>query len=57
MIITDNTYTIHHFQGSWLPLKDKIKLKIRNMVINIIGYEKFELIKLNFIKNNIRDKA
>lgn len=57
LIITDNTYTIHHFQGSWLPLKDKIKLKIRNMVINIIGYEKFELIKLNFIKNNIRDKA
>lgn len=29
LTITDNTYTIHHFDGSWLSLEDKLFLKYR----------------------------
>lgn len=48
--ITDNTYTIHYFQGSWLSPKDKIKLKLRNILIDVIGYKRFKLIKSNIGK-------
>lgn len=30
--ITSNTYCIHHFAGSWLPLPTRIKLKIMRML-------------------------
>ena len=29
--ITDNTYTIHHFQGSWVPEKKRINSKIKKI--------------------------
>ena len=29
LIITDNTYSIHHFDGSWLSDKDKYSMKKR----------------------------
>ena len=35
--ITQNTYTIHHFEGSWLNTRTKIKLKIRTLLCNIFG--------------------
>ncbi len=30
--ISKNTYTIHHFAGSWLPIKVRIRRKIRNVL-------------------------
>lgn len=30
--LTDNTYTIHHFAGSWSPKSTKIKKYIRNLI-------------------------
>ena len=30
--ITPNTYCIHHFAGSWLPLQTRIRLKIMRML-------------------------
>ncbi|KAA6326696.1 hypothetical protein EZS27_024235 [termite gut metagenome] len=32
MDVTDNTYCIHHFAGSWLPYKGRIKRKIQYMI-------------------------
>ena len=37
IVQTDNTYTIHHFSGSWIPRKDKFKKYIRVFVANIFG--------------------
>lgn len=31
---TDNTYTIHHFAGSWIPKSQKLKRRIRKIVGN-----------------------
>ncbi|MDR7871377.1 MAG: glycosyltransferase [Tissierellaceae bacterium] len=39
--ITDNTYTIHHFSGSWLSNKELVKKKIRSLV----GHSSYEWIK------------
>ena len=37
IVQTDNTYTIHHLSGSWVPRKDKFKKYIRVFVANIFG--------------------
>ncbi len=34
---TNNTYTIHHFSGSWLTNKQKIKQKLINFIIRYFG--------------------
>jgi hypothetical protein len=33
---TDNTYTIHHFMGSWVPKKDKVIGRIRYFIVKHI---------------------
>lgn len=35
--ITQNTYTIHWFAGSWVPKKEKIKIKIYQISKRILG--------------------
>jgi len=35
--LTENTYTIHHFSGSWHTNYDKIKLQIHRVFIAIFG--------------------
>ena len=40
--LTKNTYTIHHFDGSWLPTNKKIKDRIRRILgskINVFIYK------------------
>ena len=39
--LTDNTYTIHYFAGSWLPWREKIKKKI----IRLLGKNLWNVIK------------
>ncbi|TXC92368.1 glycosyl transferase [Metabacillus litoralis] len=34
---TDNTYTIHHFYKSWLPLKARMKSNIKTIIAKVIG--------------------
>ena len=48
--ITNNTYTIHHFNASWLSKSQKIKLKIRR----VIGKDNFMKLKklINALKYN-----
>ncbi|EOU1828647.1 glycosyl transferase [Clostridium perfringens] len=36
-IITNNTYCMHHFYKSWLPIGVRIKGKIKLVIANIIG--------------------
>jgi len=50
--ITDNTYAIHHFDGSWLTKTSKFKNKIRQNIINIFGYKFYNYI--HYIYNMIR---
>lgn len=33
----DDTYTIHHFNNAWIPLKMKIKLNLKRKIIKIFG--------------------
>ena len=40
--ITKNTYTIHWFAGSWVPVSQKIKEKIYKIVEHIIGKKNAE---------------
>jgi len=42
--ITENTYTIHHYEGSWRNKTKICKSKLKQILINIFGYEK--IIKL-----------
>lgn len=35
--ITSNTYTIHHFVGSWVPASAKIHRKMMNVIRNVCG--------------------
>lgn len=44
---SDNTYTIHHFAGSWLPRHVRIKVKFKFLLIKIFGEKKI----LKLIKN------
>lgn len=30
--ISENTYTIHHFDGTWLPIKNRVKCKIQSIL-------------------------
>lgn len=35
--ITENTYTIHYFYKSWLPLSARVKTKIKLILSNVLG--------------------
>lgn len=37
IVKTDNTYTIHHFAGSWVSPVGKIRHKVKNILAMIIG--------------------
>lgn len=43
--ITSKTYTIHHYNGSWLSLKDKTLNQIRKIVYLTIGRENYDKLK------------
>jgi mannosyltransferase OCH1-like enzyme len=38
-LITDNTYVMHHFHKSWLPLKARLKSNVKILASKIIGGE------------------
>lgn len=40
---TKNTYTIHHFYGSWLPVN--MKKRVKNLIIKLFGYQNFGKIR------------
>ena len=50
LLITDNTYTIHHFSASWITPKQRIKGKIKRILISFLGIKTTEKI-IKFIKN------
>ena len=35
--LTPNTYSIHHFQGAWIPMIEKLKSKTSNRVYSFFG--------------------
>jgi hypothetical protein len=57
ILVTEQTYTIHHFAGSWITEEDKKrsrrKAKIKNWIIKLIGKKGFEVLlkTRNFILN------
>lgn len=48
--ITKNTVTIHWFEGTWLTMPQKIKIKIIVIIKYIIGFNNYNKIK-DYIKN------
>jgi len=46
---TKRTYSIHHFQGSWLSRKQKFFLFIKTKLINLLGVQTIETI-IKFLK-------
>ena len=42
--ITENTYTIHHYEGSWRSPIQIYRSKLKNVLIKIFGYERVEKI-------------
>lgn len=47
--LTDNSYCIHHFAKSWIPIKDKWGNILKMKVMNIFGYKNIQKI-IDFIK-------
>lgn len=43
--ITNNTFTIHWFEGTWLTLDKKIKIKIISLIKMIIGFKNYNKLK------------
>lgn len=43
--ITENTYTMHHFYKSWLPLKSRLKSNIKTLAAKVIGGENIAKIR------------
>lgn len=50
--ITSNTCLIHHCMGTWQTPKEKIKPKIKSLLLKIIGEKNFYYLKENFYKKN-----
>jgi hypothetical protein len=48
--ISDNTYTMHHFYKSWLPLKARIKSKLKIVAARVIGGENIYRIRMLFTR-------
>ncbi|MFQ2377040.1 glycosyltransferase family 32 protein [Aeromonas veronii] len=44
IILSDNSYAIHHFSGSWKTPKDKFKQKIHKMIISLVGENAHQVI-------------
>ena len=42
---TKNTYSIHHYNGSWLEPKDKVKNFIKKIIYCLVGKEKYYHLK------------
>lgn len=53
-IISETTYTVHHYAGSWISKKDKVKFKVKKIISRILGKKIYE--KLRKIKGNLRKK-
>ena len=53
-IITDNTYTVHHYNASWVNSKSRLKKYIKRKVSKVIGIENYKKIRMfkNKYKNN-----
>ena len=47
ILLTNNTYCIHHFSGSWMPLRNKRMTYVKRKLMKILGVKNLEtLIKV-----------
>lgn len=51
-MITENTYTVHHYCASWVPAKQKMQNILRRIISKILGHKIYD--KLRTIKKKIR---
>lgn len=47
--ITKDTYTIHHYEGSWKSPAKKMRTKLKSILVKLLGYKNAQAIT-NFIK-------
>lgn len=48
ILLSENTYCIHHFNGSWLDKKTRLKKAIIQKCVTIIGLENYKKIRFLF---------
>ena len=48
--LTTNTYSIHHYLASWVPLRKRVKAKILQFIKRIVGEKNVEKIKIRMGK-------
>lgn len=48
--LTQNTYTIHHYAGSWLSAKDRFVLGIKHRLRGLLGDSVYKFIKSTFLR-------
>ena len=41
----ENSYCIHYFYKSWLPYKEKVKVRIKKMLVSIVGVSNLERLR------------
>lgn len=42
IVLTPNSYAIHHFEGSWLPLNRRVKKHLRLFMMALVGRERYD---------------
>lgn len=50
IILTENTFAIHHFSATWLPKRVKIKKFITSRMRSLLGEKRFDKIKIKLLK-------
>lgn len=50
-IISDKTYTVHHYNASWQPKNQRVKRKIKKIFSKVIGIKKYN--KIRILKNKL----
>lgn len=43
--LTENTYTIHHFSGSWIPKQQRRIIKIKKIIKSIVGSQGIQFVR------------
>ena len=51
-VISDKTYSVHHYNASWLNSKEKRKFKLRRRISKIIGSNNYN--KIRTLKHKVK---
>ena len=56
IIITKNTYCIHHFSGSWMPIKRKRIAKFKRRAMKVFGFKSIDFLIRTFNLRELKER-